>query len=122
MSKDIPENTVFVGRKPAMTYVMSVSVLFEKLKSGKIGEILLKARGKSISKCVDVALISKNRMVQGLELGDIKIWTETKEVNEQIIERNGVKEVIALKEPKTLNKSAMEIKFTLRKGLKDGIG
>lgn len=121
MTREIPENTVFVGRKPAMTYVMSVSVLFDKLKDGKINEILLKSRGKSISKCVDVALISTKRMVQGLEIEEIKILTETKELNETIVEKDGVKVSVPLKEPKTLNKSAMEIKLVLKKGLKNGI-
>ncbi|MGZ7044042.1 MAG: DNA-binding protein Alba, partial [Methanobacterium sp.] len=39
-------------------------------------EVFLKARGKAISRAVDVAEIVRNRFIKEVELGSIKISTE----------------------------------------------
>jgi DNA-binding protein len=66
------ENTVYIGRKPTMNYVLAVVTQFN---SGS-DEVIIKARGKSISRAVDVAEITKNRFVQGAKIKDIQISTE----------------------------------------------
>ncbi len=69
------ENTVFIGRKPAMNYVLAVVTQFN---SGS-EEVIVKARGRAISRAVDVAEIVHNRFVPEAEVADIKIATESVE-------------------------------------------
>lgn len=72
------ENTVYIGKKPTMNYVLAVVTQFN---SGS-KEVVVKARGKSISKAVDVAEIVKNRFVNDAKVTDIKISTEELEGEE----------------------------------------
>ncbi len=72
------ENTVYIGKKPTMNYVLAVVTQFN---SGS-KEVVVKARGKSISKAVDVAEIVKNRFVNDAKVSDIKISTEELEGEE----------------------------------------
>lgn len=64
-------NTVFIGRKPVLNYVLACMTLF---KSGQ-EEIFVKARGRSISTAVDVVEVTRNRFMPDLKVGDI-IGTE----------------------------------------------
>lgn len=66
------ENTVFIGQKPTMNYVLAVVTQFN---SGS-DEVIIKARGRAISRAVDVAEIVRNRFVHGAKIKDIKISTE----------------------------------------------
>jgi DNA-binding protein len=65
-------NTVFIGRKPVLNYVLACMTLF---KSGH-GEIIIKARGRSISRAVDVVEVLRNRFMPKAEISDIMIGTE----------------------------------------------
>ncbi len=73
-----PDNTVYIGKKPTMSYVLAVATLFN---SGS-NHVTIKARGRSISTAVDVAEIVRNRFVQGLTVDDVKITTEVLEGEE----------------------------------------
>ena len=66
------ENVVFVGKKPTMNYVLAVVTQF----NNGLDNVVLKARGKAISKAVDVAEIVKHRFVSTIKYDDIKIDTE----------------------------------------------
>ncbi|MBS3782134.1 MAG: DNA-binding protein Alba [Candidatus Thermoplasmatota archaeon] len=66
------ENTVFIGSKETMSYVMA---LLTQFNSGS-DEAIIKARGRSISKAVDVAEITKNRFLKDSKITDIKTDTE----------------------------------------------
>jgi archaea-specific DNA-binding protein len=66
------ENIVYIGNKPVMNYVLAVVT---QINSG-IPEVMLKARGRAISRAVDVAEIVRNRFITDLELGTINISTE----------------------------------------------
>jgi archaea-specific DNA-binding protein len=66
------ENVVYIGNKPVMNYVLAVVT---QMNSG-IPEVMLKARGRAISRAVDVAEIVRNRFITDLELGNINISTE----------------------------------------------
>jgi DNA-binding protein len=68
MSRD---NIVYIGRKPAMSYVMAVLATFNNQDTVEI-----KARGRSITTAVDVAEITRNRYVEGLSKPMITIDTE----------------------------------------------
>ena len=66
------ENTVYIGKKPTMNYVLAV---VSQLNNG-CSDICIKARGRAISRAVDVAEIVRHRFVRGLAYKDIKIETE----------------------------------------------
>ena len=51
------DNTVFIGNKPVMNYVLAVVTQFH----GGAQEVIIKARGKAISRAVDAAEIALNR-------------------------------------------------------------
>ncbi len=65
-------NTVFIGRKPVLNYVLACMTLF---KSGQ-EQVLVKARGQSISRAVDVVEVLRNRFMPTVEVEAINIGTE----------------------------------------------
>ncbi|MEM2890477.1 MAG: DNA-binding protein Alba [Candidatus Hadarchaeum sp.] len=67
------ENVVFIGVKPVMNYVLAVITQFNQ----GINEITLKARGKAISRAVDVAEIVRNRFLPNMVVRNISIGTES---------------------------------------------
>lgn len=67
------ENTIFVGNKPPMSYVLAVVTQF----NGGSDEVIIKARGRAISRAVDTAEITRNRFVQNAKIKEIKIGTES---------------------------------------------
>ena len=67
------ENTIFVGNKAPMSYVLAVVTQFN---SGS-KEVSIKARGRAISRAVDTAEIVRNRFVPNAKIKDIKIGTES---------------------------------------------
>ncbi|MFC2143447.1 DNA-binding protein Alba [Candidatus Aenigmatarchaeota archaeon] len=66
------DNTVFIGKKPSISYVLAVVTQFTDGRN----EIFLKARGKAISKAVDVAEIVRNKFVTDAKVNKIIIGTE----------------------------------------------
>ncbi len=57
---DKKDNIVFIGQKTAMNYVMACLTVVQ----AGFKEITLKARGKAISRAVDVAEILRNRFMK----------------------------------------------------------
>ena len=76
------ESVVFIGKKPFMNYVTGIVMQFNTGAK----EVSIKARGKYISRAVDVAEVVRNRFVQGVTLKGIKINSEefTGEENKKI--------------------------------------
>ena len=72
MAEKERDSVVFIGKKPFMNYVTGVVMQFN---SG-MKEVTIKARGKYISRAVDVAEVVRNRFVQDVKLKDIKINSE----------------------------------------------
>lgn len=70
------ENTIFVGKKPTMNYVLAIVTQFN---NSDVNRIVIKARGKAISKAVDIAEITKHKFVQSVEYESIKLDTEALE-------------------------------------------
>ena len=66
------DNTVFVGRKNTMGYVLAVVTQFNNGAS----EVNIKARGNLISRAVDVVEIIRNRFMTTAKLKSIDIKTE----------------------------------------------
>jgi len=85
------ENIVFIGGKPFMNYVTGVVVQFNKEDTL---EVTVKARGKFISKAVDVAEVSRRKFLEGknVTVKNVKIGSEEfenkegKQVNVSILE------------------------------------
>jgi DNA-binding protein len=73
------ENVIYVGHKPPMSYVLAVVTQFNTSSSD---EVVIKARGRSISTAVDAAEITRNRFVMDAQVKEIKIGTE-KVTNEE---------------------------------------
>jgi DNA-binding protein len=67
------DNVVYIGNKPVMSYVLAVVTQFN---SGASDEVLIKARGRSISRAVDTAEVVKNKFMPGVEVKGITIGTE----------------------------------------------
>lgn len=66
------DNTVYVGKKGIMGYVLAVVTQFN---SGAT-DVAIKARGNLISRAVDVAEIVRNRFMPNATVKDIRIKTE----------------------------------------------
>jgi len=91
------ENVIYVGNKPPMSYVLAVVTQFNTTGSD---EVIIKARGRAISRAVDTAEIVRNRFITDAKLKDIKISTESI-TNEE--------------EGRTSNVSSIEIILTTKK-------
>lgn len=72
------DNTVYVGSKPAMSYVLAVVTQFNEGNE----VVHIKARGKAISRAVDVAEIVRDRFIEESEVEDITIGTDEIETDE----------------------------------------
>jgi DNA-binding protein len=68
------ENTIYIGKKPPMSYVLAVITSFN---SSGANEVIIKARGRAISTAVDTAEIVRNRFITNAKVKDIKIGTES---------------------------------------------
>ncbi|MFH1285436.1 MAG: DNA-binding protein Alba [Candidatus Micrarchaeota archaeon] len=66
------ETTVYIGKKDIMAYVLAVVTQFNNGAT----EVGIKARGKVISRAVDVAEISRNRFLPDVKVKNIGILTE----------------------------------------------
>ncbi len=65
-------NTIYVGKKPTMAYVLAC---LTQIQNGNEG-ITVKARGKAISRAVDVAQILTKRFATDIKVKSIVINTE----------------------------------------------
>ncbi|MFW5928040.1 MAG: DNA-binding protein Alba [Candidatus Saliniplasma sp.] len=88
------ENTVYIGNKETMAYVMAVVNQFNNGSD----EVFIKARGRAISKAVDVAEITKNRFLKEANITEIE--TDTEEIEQE-------------EEDRTVNVSSMSITVSL---------
>lgn len=67
------DEVVFVGNKPVMNYVLAVVTQFN---SGA-KDVRIMARGRAISRAVDVAEVSRSRFLPDVRVMGIYIATET---------------------------------------------
>jgi DNA-binding protein Alba len=79
-------NIIFIGKKPSMSYVLAVVTQFNSQK-----EVQIRARGKAISKAVDVAEIVRNKFlkearISGITIGTEEISAEAEKINVSTIE------------------------------------
>ena len=95
MAEASDENTIFVGNKPPMSYVLAVVTQFNRGSE----EAVIKARGRAISRAVDTAEIVRNKFVTDAKVKDIKIGTES----------------VTNEEGRTSNVSSIEIFLIIKK-------
>ena len=67
------DNTIFVGNKPVMNYVLAIVTQF----NGGSKEVIVKARGRAISRAVDTTEIALSRFLQNVDKKSIMTSTET---------------------------------------------
>ncbi len=72
------ENEVLVGKKPLMSYVLAVITQLSEAK----GDVVIKARGRSISSAVDIVQIVKNKFAKDAKIGEVKLGTQEVEAKE----------------------------------------
>ena len=65
-------NSVLIGRKPVMNYVLACITLFH----GGANEIMVKARGRAISRAVDVVEVTRRRFMPDVKVKKIGIGTD----------------------------------------------
>jgi len=66
------DDIVYVGNKPVMNYVLAVVTQF----NNGADNVIIKSRGRAISRAVDVAEVVRNRFLNDIEVKDIVISTE----------------------------------------------
>jgi len=88
------ENAVYIGNKPVMNYVLAVLTQFN---SGA-KEVAIKARGKAISRAVDVAEIIRKRFLPDVDVKNISITTERLESEQGVANVSAIEIVLAKKE------------------------
>jgi DNA-binding protein len=65
-------NSVLIGKKPIMNYVLACITLFH---SGA-KEVSIKARGKAISRAIDIAEVVRRRFLPDVKVAKIGIGTD----------------------------------------------
>jgi DNA-binding protein len=71
VKRNISENTVLIGAKPVMNYVLACITLFH---SGA-KEISVKARGRAISRAIDVVEVVRRRFLPDVKVKSVGIGT-----------------------------------------------
>ena len=70
----VNDNSIFIGGKPFMNYVTGVVMQFTTQNAD---QVVVKARGKFISKAVDIAEVASKRFLEGqVEIGKIATSSE----------------------------------------------
>jgi DNA-binding protein len=70
--RKMDDNVIYIGKKGVMNYVMAAITQINKGEK----EIHVKARGRSISKAVDVVQLLQNRFETDIKVKKIDIGTE----------------------------------------------
>jgi len=77
MNQKMSDNIVYIGRKPVMAYVMAVITAFRDNPE----QVVIRARGRSISIAVDVAEVTKNNYLSNI--------TDTVTIGTEVLESDG---------------------------------
>ncbi len=65
-------NSVLIGKKPVMTYVLACITLFH----GGAKQVNVKARGKAISRAIDVAEVVRRKFLLDVKIAKVGIGTD----------------------------------------------
>jgi len=71
---EVRDNVIFIGMKPFMNYVTSVVIQFTTKDAP---EVIVKARGKFISRAVDVVEVARKRFLKDqIKIKDVQFDSE----------------------------------------------
>ena len=81
MISEKEDNVIFIGVKPFMNYVTSIAMQFT---TKNMKEVVVKPRGKSINRAIDIVEAVRKRFLKdkNLDISDIKIDSEELENKE----------------------------------------
>ncbi|MCE4612192.1 MAG: DNA-binding protein Alba [Desulfurococcales archaeon] len=65
-------NTVLVGKKEPIQYVMAIMKIFED----GFEEVVVKARGRNVCKAIEAVEMVKNMFVKDVNIENVKIYSE----------------------------------------------
>ncbi|MCX8154088.1 MAG: DNA-binding protein Alba [Candidatus Bathyarchaeota archaeon] len=65
-------NSVLIGKKPVMNYVLACITFFH----GGAKEVNIKARGKAISRAIDVVEVVRRRFLPDVKVAKVNIGTD----------------------------------------------
>jgi len=106
-------NTVYIGRKPLMNYVLAVMTSFN---ASNADQVVLKARGRAISAAVDVAEISTRSFLKNVKVESIDIGSEEIHAREENrMKTVSTMEITLARAPKKTEKEDKEEKTTEEK-------
>ncbi len=89
------DNSIFIGGKPFMNYVTGVVMQFTTKDAN---EVIIKARGKFISRAVDVSEVATKRFMENkIEVKEIKIGSEDFKTDEGKEVRVSTIEIVLVK-------------------------
>jgi len=92
------KNTVFIGSKPLMNYVLAIVTQFNTTDAE---EVVVKARGRAISTAVDVAEVTRNRFLPDMVYKDIRLGTDVvKREDGSDLKVSSIEVVLSLPAPK----------------------
>lgn len=93
------DNSIFIGNKPFMNYVTSVVMQFTTKEAS---EVIVKARGKFISRAVDVSEVARKRfLLDQIDVKDIIIGSEGFQNEDGKNIRVSTIEIVLMKKPST---------------------
>jgi archaea-specific DNA-binding protein len=72
VTEAIESNAVLIGKKPIMNYVLACITFFH----GGAKEVSIKARGRAISRAIDVAEVIRHRFLPDAKIKSISIGTD----------------------------------------------
>ncbi|HTY74538.1 MAG TPA: DNA-binding protein Alba [Candidatus Nanoarchaeia archaeon] len=72
-------NAVLIGKKPVMNYVLACITLFH----GGAKEVNVKARGKAISRAIDVVEVVRRKFLPNVKIKKIGIGTDQVTVQDE---------------------------------------
>lgn len=84
MSTENSPTTIFIGNKPVYSYIMAcLTQLSEETGENTVDKLILKARGRAITRAVDVAeVLTKKFMVGKAKIDHIDTSTEQLETRD----------------------------------------
>ncbi|PKL60385.1 MAG: DNA-binding protein Alba [Methanomicrobiales archaeon HGW-Methanomicrobiales-4] len=88
------DNTIFVGNKPVMNYILAIVTQF----NGGAKEVIVKARGRSISRAVDTTEIALNQFLQNVDKKSIMTSTEMVDTENGKTNVSSIEIILAVRE------------------------
>lgn len=103
------DNVIYFGNKPVMSYVLAVVTMF----SNDYEKLILRARGRAISRAVDTAEVVRQKFIPDVQVKEIEIGTE------EIVSEEGDKALVSRMDI-TLLLPKKDYLTKLRESLKSG--